>query len=137
MESWFKLVSQDDFSMQLARMLENALMILNDSQNQGDPFSSSAMLNGTPLDIALSPLIYLLYNLAQSSAEVCCFIKSRIFPESSKNIVGESFEILLTHPGQSRLRVVLEDLIFVLFDKNGNRFIYKKKLFEYYSCLVG
>ena len=117
-EAWFKFVHPKQFSQQLLNILDLSFQKLLHSSNMEDPFSSSATLNGLTLDIALAPAIYLIYNLAQSDGVICVFIRNEIFPETgAKKRIGNSLEKLMTHPGQSRLRVVIEDLVFLLFDK--------------------
>jgi hypothetical protein len=131
-DAWFTIVEPDQFSRQLLQILNLSFAILSQQSHLSkDLFSTSAMLNGAPLDIALSPSIYLLHNLAQSDPIVCSLVKNEIFPDCRENSkIGDSFGKLMTHPGQSRLRVVLEDLVFVLFDKNRESPI-SCPLFEY------
>jgi hypothetical protein len=114
---WFELESYSSFIDQLSKMMLKTLTTVK-------PIHTETLLNGNRFDEAFLPLIILTHNLAEAGTQqLKNYLKESLFPskdaaETSRELETELIHLLI-HPGLSKIRHQMEELVFECFHHNG------------------
>jgi hypothetical protein len=122
-ETW--LIDNADlewFTGGLVSLLSTLLHNTAKGSSESNLFPMDSTVHGLPFADAILPFLVLLNGLATISKSMLKFRLFPIFISTQKNespSLQDYLKVLIIHPGHSRLREQVEELVFCLFEESG------------------